>query len=284
MSDAPTSWITGGPVSFLFSSKVLGRHEVSYYRCNQTGFIQTETPYWLDEAYHSAITSLDVGLVKRNLEHAATTCKLIDTWNMSGDSFLDFGGGYGLFTRLMRDLGYPFSHFDENCKNLFAQGFELESLDSLTSRFDLITAWEVFEHLPQPVETIGVMLEHSDRVLFSTVLAPGQTPKSSEDWWYFTPQTGQHVSFYTLESLRFLAEKFGFHFYSDRVSQHLFSRQAFGHDPFRSSFANRFRRRWFSSQDRLRLRFHSKRPSLTHHDFEAALGRLDASQQVKGSQ
>jgi 2-polyprenyl-3-methyl-5-hydroxy-6-metoxy-1,4-benzoquinol methylase len=29
------------------------------------------------------------------------------------ENFLDFGGGYGVFTRWMRDEGYDFFHYDQ---------------------------------------------------------------------------------------------------------------------------------------------------------------------------
>lgn len=62
-----TSNITGGETKFLFKEKILNKHVISYYQCQETGYIQTEKPYWLQEAYHSAITKLDIGLIKRNI-------------------------------------------------------------------------------------------------------------------------------------------------------------------------------------------------------------------------
>ncbi len=56
------SKITAGQTKLLFTAKVLGKYDVQYYQCVITGFIQTEEPYWLEEAYSSAITKLDIGL------------------------------------------------------------------------------------------------------------------------------------------------------------------------------------------------------------------------------
>ena len=36
---------------FVFSNKVLGKYDVAYYKCSNCESLQTETPYWLDEAY-----------------------------------------------------------------------------------------------------------------------------------------------------------------------------------------------------------------------------------------
>jgi hypothetical protein len=67
------SKITGGDTTLLFTTRVLNKYDVKYYRCMDTGFIQTEEPYWLADAYSSAITKLDVGMVFRNQHLAGST-------------------------------------------------------------------------------------------------------------------------------------------------------------------------------------------------------------------
>ncbi|HET9908185.1 MAG TPA: hypothetical protein VFQ23_16155, partial [Anaerolineales bacterium] len=49
----------------LAKALVLKKHEVQYYACVNCGFIQTERPYWLEEAYSSAIARSDIGLIGR---------------------------------------------------------------------------------------------------------------------------------------------------------------------------------------------------------------------------
>ena len=95
------SKITGGDTTLLFTAKLLNQYDVKYYRCNQTGFIQTEDPYWLNEAYSSAITKLDVGLVYRNVELSDRVSKILVKYFNPNGTFLDYAGGYGLLTRLM---------------------------------------------------------------------------------------------------------------------------------------------------------------------------------------
>ena len=152
------SKITGGETTLLFTQKILNKYEVKYYRCNETGFIQTEEPFWLEEAYSSAITKLDIGLVSRNIYLSERVSKFIATkFNRKG-IFLDYAGGYGLFTRLMRDKGFNYYHTDKFCQNLFAESFDLTDLPTDTT-FEVVTAFEVFEHLPDPVEEIKSMLE-----------------------------------------------------------------------------------------------------------------------------
>jgi hypothetical protein len=45
--------------------------------------------------------------------------------------------------------------------------------------------------------------------------------KSVNDWWYFAPETGQHISFYTKKSLLMIAKQFGLNLYTNRCDLHL---------------------------------------------------------------
>jgi hypothetical protein len=44
----------------------------------------------------------------------------------------------------------------------------------------LLTAFEVFEHLDEPIKDINTMFEQSDNILFSTLLIPNPTPRIEE--------------------------------------------------------------------------------------------------------
>lgn len=223
------SKITGGNTTLLFEARVLNKHLVKYYRCNDTGFIQTENPYWLEEAYSSAITKLDVGLIYRNIHLSDTVSKLlVKDFNKEG-IFLDYAGGYGMFTRLMRDKGFNFYNTDKFCQNLFAEYFDLSDLPADT-HFELVTTFEVFEHLNNPIEEIKQMLKFSDNLLFSTELQPGKIT-SVNDWSYFSTETGQHIAFYNEASLKSIAEQLGYNFYTDGKFLHLFSKINFSHNP-----------------------------------------------------
>lgn len=120
---------------------------------------------------------------------------------------LDFGAGSGLLVRILRDIGIDAYFYDEYCKNIFARGFEWEK----DKKPKLITSFEVFEHLENPKETIFNMLDISPNILFSTELLPNPTPKK---WWYYGFNHGQHISFYTKESLYFLAKERQLNLYS----------------------------------------------------------------------
>lgn len=224
------SKITGGATEKILSAKILNKYNVDYYKCVETGFIQTEEPYWLEEAYSSAITKLDIGLAYRNEQLRDRIIPILtNNFNVDG-LFLDYAGGYGLFTRMMRDKGYDFYHTDPYCQNIFAEYFDLEDI-GINTKFELVTSFEVFEHLVNPIEEITKMLSHSDNLFFTTEIQPANL-NSINDWWYFIPETGQHISLYTIDSLKFIADKFNYEFYTDGQSTHLFTKTKFKENPF----------------------------------------------------
>jgi hypothetical protein len=269
------SRITGGETRFLFTAKVLNKYDVSYFRCCETGFIQTEAPYWLSEAYSTAITKLDVGLVRRNVELSKRVPPvLVSHFNHNG-KFLDYAGGYGMFTRLMRDLGFDFYTTDKYCDNLFAENYDAGK--EPFANFELVTAFEVFEHLADPIKEIPEILQYAPNLLFSTEVPPeGITGPAG--WWYFSLETGQHVSFYSIKSLEYLAVKFNRHFYTDGKGLHLFTEKPLTEDPLkpaREKFLIRKMRKKLERYDR--ERFGSKE-GLIDHDWKQAkekLGRGD---------
>jgi hypothetical protein len=87
----------------FFLSKVLHKFDVKYYKCTSCGFVQTENPHWLNEAYSSAITAQDFGLVGRNSYYAPIISLIIKLFYSKKSHFLDYCGGYGIFVLLMRD-------------------------------------------------------------------------------------------------------------------------------------------------------------------------------------
>lgn len=225
------SKITGREAKYIFTGTLLGKYDVKYFQCEDTGFIQTEEPFWLQEAYSSAITQLDLGLPYRNELLRDKTIKLLNRYFDPNGIYLDYAGGYGLFTRLMRDKGFNFYHTDKYCQNLFSQYFDLNDIGT-ASMFEVVTAFEVFEHMANPLAEMEEITKYSNNILFTTELLPDQKFSSVEDWWYFIPETGQHISLYTKKSLEHIAGKLGYNFYSDGINTHLFSRKKINGNPF----------------------------------------------------
>ena len=207
-------------VRLIFKSKILNKYDVSYFQCKKCKHIQTEHPYWLKEAYSSAIADADTGLLSRNLTLSKITATVIYFLFDKNKRHLDYAGGYGVLTRLMRDSGFDYYWEDLKSKNLFANGFEAESGDS----FQIVSAFEFLEHIEDPVSEIKNVFKKYDNsaFLFSTMLYKEPLDK---DWWYFTFATGQHISFYKKETLSYIAEKLGLNFYTNGVNMHLMTKK-----------------------------------------------------------
>jgi len=94
--------ICGQPTSTYGNAIVLNKYQACYLQCCSCGFVQVENPCWLTEAYADTITSGDLGLVARNLSNSKICRTLIPVFFEPNGRFLDYGGGYGLFVRMMR--------------------------------------------------------------------------------------------------------------------------------------------------------------------------------------
>lgn len=254
--------ICGHPTTEYATAMVLGKYDAQYHQCAQCGFVQAEDPQWLAEAYSDAITASDLGLVARNLGNSKICRALLPLFFNPTGKFVDYGGGYGLFVRMMRDTGFDFFLYDPLCDNLFAKGFTVESASS--EQIELVTAFEVFEHLVDPLSEFEKMVSFSPNILFSTLLLPLTNPKPAE-WQYFGLEHGQHVSFYTDASLAAIAAQFGLHVHSCRRSLHLFSEHKLKH-PWLFDWVAHYKTASVLSIVR-------KRQSLTPADYHAITGK-----------
>ena len=195
---------------FIFNSVVLNKHEVNYYYCQNCSTIVTEKPYWLDEAYSNdnGIVAADTGVLVRNNDCSKIVSVII--YNLFGKDFkyLDYSGGYGIFVRLMRDIGFDFYWHDPYTTNLIARGFEY----SKDEKYKALTCFEVLEHLEYPIDSIKKMLDISDNILFTTSLIDDNIIPT-KDWWYYAFHSGQHIIFYSEKSMRYIANMLNVNFY-----------------------------------------------------------------------
>jgi hypothetical protein len=168
--------------------------------CKQ-GFFCNVT--WLDHAYSSAIADLDTGAVRRCLSIRKLIASIV-TINANNAMVLDYGGGPGLLTRLLRDVGINCYHYDKYCGNVYAGPYT-----STNTHYDVVTMVEVIEHLMNPIEDLEEIFKKytPNIVIATTVLRPDVIDKS---WWYLTPSTGQHINFYTKGSLKKIGRKIGY--------------------------------------------------------------------------
>src|SRR5690242_11572210 len=89
-----------------FTATVLSKYDVGYYWCASCGSLQTEEPYWLSETYDDAIVDIDTDIVARNLWCARRVAAVLYFMFGARDRYVDVAGGYGLLTRMLRDIGF----------------------------------------------------------------------------------------------------------------------------------------------------------------------------------
>lgn len=186
-----------GITEYKFSKLILRKYHVKYYRCVICESLQCENPYWLSEAYlDNHISLTDTGIMQRNIDNVAIVKRLCALLNIS--TCVDFGGGEGIFCRLLSDYGVNCILEDQYAEpKMFPKKLNATYVNPV-----LLTAFEVFEHFELPLNQASAILSRQvDYLLISTDLYNNQ----SDDWWYLSEDTGQHVFFWSKKSLEMLA-------------------------------------------------------------------------------
>ena len=205
MSNLIKCELCGGSALFTHSAKFLSKFHADYYRCKDCEFWFVLKPFWLEEAYSDAITIIDTGLVARNIRSSVLIGRIIGK-DAKG---VDWSGGTGLFTRLMRDKGFDFYWYDPYSLNIHARGFEY----SLDSKVDVVTMIEVLEHIEEPLKFLKEVRSQTDCkwLIFTQEV---HTNVNTPDWWYFMSETGQHISFYSRKTLSYLGQQLDLDLYN----------------------------------------------------------------------
>jgi 2-polyprenyl-3-methyl-5-hydroxy-6-metoxy-1,4-benzoquinol methylase len=220
--------ICGGTTRITHRGTVLGRHEATYRMCVDCAYWYVEEPHWLDEAYSEAVAAIDTGVARRNLDlYPMLSSVLIRMFDPTG-LYVDYGAGYGLLVRLMRDVGLDFYWQDAHCENLFARGFEWDR--TRHGAATAVTAVEVLEHVTDPVAFVDTCLRETGAhsFIFTQHL---HDLSADPSWWYLAPQAGQHISFFATPTMRTLAERLGMTYHA-AGTLHLLTSQAFRNGAF----------------------------------------------------
>jgi len=194
--------LCNGMLTKLYSLKVLSKYNVNYYKCGDCKSLQTETPYWLDEAYSNKnLSYFDTGAIQRNLNNLAACLTISKLYKLK--NVIDIGGGDGLFCRLLRDYNINCYVKDKYATPTYAQGFTEQNF----SIPDLVIGFEVLEHFPNPNKDLDTLFSYTPKVLLlSTVIYTNE----NNDWWYLDPKSGQHVFFYSKQALEKIASKYNY--------------------------------------------------------------------------
>ncbi len=260
-----TCTICNSTSDYIFTRKVLNTYDVRYYYCPSCGYLHTDKPFWLAEAYASPIALADTGILKRNLDISRKLSKILYLMFERDSKYVDVAGGYGLMVRLMRDIGFDYYWEDSYTQNIFAKGFEADFSGNNT--YDTATAFEVLEHLESPLEYIRTTLNKTgaSTLIFTTELYSGPPPRP-ESWWYFCFETGQHISFYQQRTLEFIAKKLDMNLISHN-SLHIISKKKLNSLLFKVATSKRFDR---FLQQRIRKKMATKSISDHQHMLSGA--------------
>lgn len=184
---------------------------VYYARCDTCGFCYApEFQKWARDDFRRHIYNeryVEVDPEYLDVRPRANATLLRNTFREQAPAIrhLDYGGGGGLLSTLLREGGWTSASYDPFVDTTVSPG-EL-------GRFNLITAFEVFEHVVDPnalMSDLQALLAPGGMVIFSTDLSDGKiVPGQRLTWWYASPRNG-HVSLFSGASLGMLARNFGF--------------------------------------------------------------------------
>jgi len=197
---------------------------VRYFLCSKCGFCFAPEIYrWSMQEFSNRIYNDDYKFVDPDyLELRPRTnaqmLKNVFASRVLDIRHLDYGGGNGLLSSELFGAGWDSTSYDP-----FVDG----PLPPNLGRFNLVTCFEVFEHVPDVNELISrlyALAKVDGIVLFSTFLSDGNLKNSAQpDWWYAAPRNG-HISLFSSRSLALLGRKVGFEFRSFSPNLHAFWR------------------------------------------------------------
>jgi 2-polyprenyl-6-hydroxyphenyl methylase/3-demethylubiquinone-9 3-methyltransferase len=153
-------------------------------------FIYNDDYVRVDGAYAGVRPAKDAESVARLLEGLPTDIRI-----------LDYGSGSGLFEAALRKRGYT----DVTSYDPFVSAAPPEGT------FDLITLFEVIEHVPDPEAALRSVITWAGpgaAILFSSGFQPREITTLRGNWWYVGPRNG-HCSVFAAETMAILAERLG---------------------------------------------------------------------------
>lgn len=184
---------------------------ITYARCRFCGFCYAPEMYqWTRDQFAERVYNDDYHVVDPDFAEVRPKTQAEFIIPMLGDAagstrHLDYGGGQGRLTDLLTGAGFESVCYDP---------FETPDLDPRSlGQFDLITVFEVFEHVPDVnalMHDLLALRRPGGAILLSTLLSDQDiAPGKPLTWWYAAPRNG-HISLFSHASLQLLANRYGF--------------------------------------------------------------------------
>lgn len=207
-AQAITCRLCAATCQYRFNAVLMQHYDVAYFECSGCRSLQTETPYWLEEANANPNSDLDTGRAQRSVLTAMLCTYILGKIGLNANEpCLDWGGAEGLFCRFMRDRGFNCYTYDKYVKPLYSAPYRIE--DPAVVSPAIVSAFEVFEHLPEPARELGAIFALGPRLLLcSTELYE----KQGNDWMYLSAISGRHCFFYSTQAMEWIASRFGYRY------------------------------------------------------------------------
>jgi SAM-dependent methyltransferase len=187
-----------------------------YRRCASCGFVFTRMfdgftqEDWKREVYNVRYLEIDPDYASVRAEaNAPLVASIAGQLGLTDPAYgtimierprlLDYGSGNGKLTELLACLPADCAAWDP-----------LGPGEKPDRQFDLVTAFEVFEHTTTPVETARealAFIRPGGALLFSTLVCDDLGPQEMN--WYIAPRNG-HVSIHSTKSLDLMLSGLGF--------------------------------------------------------------------------
>lgn len=132
-------------------------------------------------------------------------------------TILDYGCGFGFFVDEVSKKGYDVKGFEIS---QYAAGYARENLkldvrnimNYPSNSFDLITLWDVIEHLENPLEilkNVNELLKDKGKIVITTGDISSILAKISDKKWHLL-NIPEHICYFSPESMEFLLKNAGF--------------------------------------------------------------------------
>lgn len=193
---------------------------VQYHLCDGCGFcFAPEFSAWTFRDFEQRIYNGDYETVDPDYKFtrpAGNANLLAGLFSAAKISHLDYGGGSGLLSKQLREKGWDSQTYDPYVdRSVSVRGI---------GPFDLVTAFEVFEHVPDVnvlFDDLQTLVKVDGAIMFSTLLSDGEIGRHRPlTWWYASPRNG-HISLFSAQSLRLCLNRRGFNFASASANLHV---------------------------------------------------------------
>lgn len=199
---------------------------IYYYYCSSCSFaFAPEFAEWtekdfLEKIYNDQYVEIDPDYLEARPQNNLQTLKKAFSEQKKFIRHLDYGGGNGKLSSLLKEDGWNSETYDP----FPSGGVSLSDL----GKFNLITAFEVFEHVPDIhvlMDNLTQLMSDDCLVLFSTLISDGNIKANNRiNWWYASPRNG-HISLFSKQALTLLGSRYTLNFGSFSDGFHCYCRQ-----------------------------------------------------------